>query len=213
MSRMRIQMALAIAACTASPAFAGHAQFVGRRSEVTVTFVPAYAECMEPTTTHRPPLTFPACPASRVSNDLGFGGRGWGRAHMKATMNAANQATDVLISVDLYDVRQDGGTGTPFDGSLTLSANARSTDDFCPVGDIPCTMTDLPGVLPFITVFVPCGAAASPPLPSGRCHAAVSANEILPGAVIPGADANVEIGTLQIYRNGILQFVQGMLLL
>ena len=54
--------------------------------------------------------------------------------------------------------------------------------------------------------------AASPPQKPGKCLAKTSANGVVPGAVTPGEDGNVELGQLSVLNGSDTAFVEGLAL-
>jgi hypothetical protein len=181
-------------AMVATPAFA--ARHASKSNKFLINFVRAYNQCTTSGAvgTHNAPFTFPTCATVPSSTTLGFGVKGKGTTVGVVKVNKdkpIKHATDVTLLTKFSDVRGAGGDGFPFDGSLAASSNLRITDDYN--GDsTPETMVDLP--LPFP---VKCGTAASPPIGSGKCLLKSTVNTIYPGGVVPGHDANVEMGQIK----------------
>jgi hypothetical protein len=188
----------------ATPAIATHDHPV-RATKFLVSFVRAYAPCplASATLTHNPPLTFAACPATPASTVLEWGPKGKGIAKGVVRLNAAKQATDIAIVYTLAGV-VDAATGAGFNGNLIVSAIVRLTDHNC-VTPGPCTVQDIP-----FPVGVPCGTAASPALPPGKCSVRTATSTTIPGGVAPGFEMNLELQQLQVFAAGELVFVAGL---
>jgi hypothetical protein len=155
-----------------------------------VNFVRAFQECpnsfpLPPLMAHDPPLAFPACAPASTATTLSFGPKGFGQAAGVLRLNKAKQATDMKVTAKFVDVRNgDDGTGSPFEGIVTVSTSVRVTDDLC-AGSL-CTMIDIPFPMP-----VPCGSAASPALTPGKCATKTTLNTLVPGGLPPGHNTTV----------------------
>jgi hypothetical protein len=167
-------------------------------------FVRAYNQCTSPTTTHNAPLSFGACTPVESSTSLKWGPKGQGQAKGTVKTNTLKQATDVALLSKFGDVRNQGDD-SGFSGTLLVVGTIRTTDNYCVTDGQDCTAVDLP-----FPVSMPCGTAAVPPLAPGKCAAKTSANATVPGVVVPGQEANVELQTLQVLNGADLVFVEGL---
>ena len=181
----------AVVAMGATPAFA--ARHASKANKFLINFVRAYTQC---TTgggpTHNAPFVFPTCATVPLSTSLGYGIKGKGSAVGVVKVDATKKATDVTLLTKFGDIRGAGGDGFPFSGALSAASNLRITDSHNPSGT-PFTMVDLP--LPFV---VKCGTAASPAISAGKCILKSTVNTLYPGGVVPGKDANVEMGQIKL---------------
>ena len=202
-----VSTALGLAATVAIAAPAMAVNHPLKANKFLSLFVKDYAQCTNPTNTHNPPLAFPACtPAFESGSTLVFGAKGFLQASGVVKVNSSKQASDVSLLAKAVDIRVGTPTGAGFSGVLTTSGTIRTTDQFCALpGD--CTMVDIP-----FPIGLPCGTAASPALPPGKCAAKTSANGTVPGAVVPGKTANIALGQLGVFNGGNPEFVEGLYL-
>ena len=150
-------------------------------------------------TATEPALVLTPCASIPVS----FGAKGSCSLAGVVQVNPSKQASDIAVTARCADVRAFGG---PFSGDLVLASTVRITDDFCASG-VPCTRIDVPFPIPMA-----CGISATPPLTPGRCSAKTSFNTLLPGVVVPGESANVEVGQWQVFHGTETVFTRGLFL-
>ena len=206
----KVKAAVLLLSFTAvTPAFAAHNHPV-KAKKMKVPLVRAYEDCNPPHVSndqHNVPLTFPACSPSLPLNtaDFAFGTGGSG----SITISLVG-GPDIKVIVKLKKVLQNG---SPFSGTLYLTATLRITDHNCQ--NIPgddCTMTDTTG-----GVFIPVSCNNN-----GTCSAVEEINAFFgPGGsfpifsqdvVVPGTEANIEVRDLQIsdITGGNAIFVPGL---
>ena len=202
-----ISMALGLAAtvAVATPALAQH-NTASKANKFLSLFVRAYNACSTPSTTHNSPLAFAACTPSEVSTALKFGPRASGQAKGTVKVNTLKQATDVQLIAKFGDVRS-GARRARLPRHAARRWHYPCHRPLLRGRRDPCTMIDIPFPIP-----LPCGTAASPPQGAGKCLAKTSANAVVPGAVVPGKNANVELGQLSVLNGSDIAFVEGLAL-
>jgi hypothetical protein len=216
--------ALAVAALVmmvmASMASATHPRPKGA-TPLRASMVPAYNACTAPNRTHGPPLAFPSCnPPVQTSNNVTVGtpdangaaanSVGFVKLDVKVGVPGPPEDSDVLISASISDVRCKAGTtacgnanaadGADYTGELQGNATIRITDHWNAVapggGPDAATVVDIPFPVP-----ATCANTASTS-EGGLCTANTSANAVVPGSVLDGKRAIVEVGQINITDGG-----------
>jgi hypothetical protein len=185
------------------------------------SLVPAYQPCTAPNRTHGPPLAFPSCnPPVQASPNLTTGtpdangapanGTAYTTLMVKAGVPGPPEDSDVLITAEGTDIRCKAGVaacgsantadGPDYTGQLQGNATIRITDHFSAVapggGSDAATVVDIP-----FPVETTCTATTNAGI-GATCTANTSANATVPGAVLDGKRAIVEIGQLTITDGG-----------
>ena len=135
-------------------------------SPMTVSLVPAFAQCTAPDRTHGPPLAFPSCSSpEQTSPNLTVSTRrersGSQLVRVRAARRAGRQPrepadeADVKIDASLADVRQAAGLAD-YTGELSAQTTLRITDRASGDGEA-ATVVDIP-----LPVTVPCTATPKP---------------------------------------------------
>ena len=222
--RMALPLALALGAVTmlvvASMASATHPRPKGA-TPLRASTVPAYNACTTPNRTHGPPLAFPSCnPPVQTSTAVTVGtpdangaaanSVGFVKLDVKVGVPGPPEDSDVLISSSISDVRCKAGTtacgnanaadGADYTGELQGNATIRITDHWNAVapggGPDAATVVDIP-----FPVAATCANTAST-AEGGLCTSNTSANAVVPGSVLDGKRAIVEIGQITITDGG-----------
>ena len=156
---------------------------------LTVSLVPAYAECTAPNRTHGPGLAFPSCnPPAQVSPYLtvgspdanGSSANSAGSVKLQVLVGLAStpaDEADVRFTISITDVRNRADL-TDYTGQLQLDTTLRTTDRLN--GSAPVdtgTVADMP-----FPVTVPCTATASTTIGS-TCGVVTTADSVVPGSV------------------------------
>jgi hypothetical protein len=185
------------------------------------SLVPSYQACTAPNRTHGPPLAFPSCnPPVQTSTSLTVGtpdangaaanSVAFAKLDVKVGVPGPPEDSDVLISASISDVRCKAGTtacgnanaadGADYTGELQGNATIRITDHWNAVapggGPDAATVVDIP-----YPVAATCANTAST-AEGGVCTANTSANAVVPGSVLDGKRAIVEIGQITITDGG-----------
>ena len=216
--------ALAVAALVmmvmASMASATHPRPKGA-TPLRASMVPAYNACTAPNRTHGPPLAFPSCnPPVQTSTAVTVGtpdangapanSVGFVKLDVKVGVPGPPEDSDVLISASISDVRCKAGTtacgaanaadGADYTGELQGNATIRITDHWNAVapggGPDTATVVDIP-----FPVAATCANTAST-AEGGLCTSNTSANAVVPGSVLDGKRAIVEVGQITITDGG-----------
>ena len=216
--------ALAVAALVmmvvASVASATHPRPKGA-TPLRASMVPAYNACTAPNRTHGPPLAFPSCnPPVQTSSAVTVGtpdangaaanSVGFVKLDVKVGVPGPPEDSDVLISSNASDIRCKAGVtacgaanaadGADYTGELQGNATIRITDHWNAVapggGPDAATVVDIP-----FPVAATCAGTAST-AEGGLCTASTSANAVVPGSVLDGKRAIVEIGQITITDGG-----------
>jgi hypothetical protein len=192
-------------------------------SPMRLSLVPAFKQCAPAAAnrTHGPPLAFPSCnPPVQASNYLTVGeptvngaaanSVGFVKITVKVGVVGPPEDSDVLIVSSGTDVRCKAGVATcgsanaldgpDYTGQLQGTAQIRISDHWNAVaaggGPDPATVIDIP-----FPVTASCVATATNTI-GGTCSANTSANAVVPGSVLDGKRAVVEIGQIQINDGG-----------
>jgi uncharacterized repeat protein (TIGR01451 family) len=178
--------------------------------------VPAYAECTSSNSSHGAPLTSPSCtPPTQTSNALtvgtpdanGAASNSIGSVRFAVQINQGSTPSDVLIAVNLTDVRcrsvigvcasTNAIAGPDYAGELKEQTSLRLTDNLNgPSGTEAGTASDTS-----FAVTVPCGATTDMSI-GATCTVTTSANTVVPGSVQSGARAIWELGPVQVFDGG-----------
>jgi len=222
--RMALPLALALGAIgfmvMASMASATHPRPKGA-TPLRASMVPAYNACAAPNRTHGPPLAFPSCnPPVQSSTAVTVGSPdangapansvGFVKLDVIAGVPGPPDDSDVNITASISDVRCKAGTtacgnanaadGADYTGQLQGNATIRITDHYNAVvaggGTDAATVVDIPFPVP-----ASCANTASTS-EGGLCTANTSANATVPGSVLDGKRAIVEVGQLTITDGG-----------
>jgi len=226
--RMVLPVALALGVLgmmvTAQMASATHPRPKGA-TPLRVSTVVAYNQCTAPNRTHGPPLAFPSCnPPVQTSANVTVGSPDANAAAANSVgsirldvCNAAGPTCagigafpDVKIIASISDARCKAGVlacgaanaadGADYTGELQGNASLRITDHWNAVaaggGPDAATVVDIPFPVPMT-----CAGTAST-AEGGLCTAATSANAVVPGAVIVGKRANIEVGQVTVTDGG-----------
>ena len=186
-----------------------------------VSLVPAYQACTAPNRTHGPPLAFPSCnPPVQTSPNLTTGtpdangaaanGTAFAKLDVKVGVPGPPEDSDVLIFSEGTDIRCKAGVltcgsanaadGADYTGELQGNATIRISDHFNAVapggGPDAATVVDIPFPVPGQCV------ATSSTAVGATCTSNTSANAVVPGAVLDGKRAIVEIGQLTVTDGG-----------
>ena len=184
-----------------------------------VSLVPAFEQCSSPNRTHGPPLAFGSCnPPVPSSTDRTIGSPDFNgvAANMVGSVRletivgnpstAADEA-DVALNFSLTDIRCRPGLGNPPCGNFNSAAGrdwvgtvsgrigARLTDRYAlpaPGGVGPGTMTDQQ-----ITFDATCANTADTQI-GGTCSLSTTLDALIPGMVIEGDRAVLELGQVEI---------------
>ena len=192
-------------------------------SPMRLSLVPSFKQCLATASnrTHGPPLGFPSCnPPVQTSSHLTIGeptvngaaanAVGFVKLTVKVGAPGPPEDSDVLIVSSGTDVRCLAGVATcgaanaadgpDYTGQLQGTAQIRITDHWNAVGPAggpdPATVTDIP-----FPVNAGCVATASNTI-GGTCSISTGANAVVPGSVLDGKRAVVEIAQLQINDGG-----------
>jgi hypothetical protein len=192
-------------------------------SPLRASLVPAFKQCAPASAnrTHGPPLAFPSCnPPVQSSSFLTVGeptvngAAANSVAFIKLTVKVGvpgpPEDSDVLIVSSGTDIRCKAGVATcgsanaldgpDYTGQLQGTAQIRISDHWNAIaaggGPDPATVIDIP-----FPVTANCVATAADTI-GGTCSANTSANAVVPGSVLDGKRAVVEIGQLQINDGG-----------
>jgi hypothetical protein len=224
--KMVLPLALAVGALVvlvvAQGAMAGHVR-PKSASPLRASLVPAFKQCAPASAnrTHGPPLAFPSCnppvPASSfltvgepTVNGAAANSVGFIKLTVKVGVPGPPEDSDVLIVASITDVRCLAGVATcgnvntldgpDYTGQLQGTAQIRISDHWNAVaaggGPDPATVIDIP-----FPVTVSCVNTATNTI-GGACSANTSANAVVPGSVLDGKRAVVEIGQIQINDGG-----------
>jgi hypothetical protein len=192
-------------------------------SPIRIPIVPAFKQCQAAAANrqHGPPLGFPSCnPPVQTSNFLTIGeptvngaaanAVGFLKITVKVGVPGPPEDSDVLLVANATDVRCRAGVATcgsanaadgpDYTGQVQGTAQIRISDHWNAVapggGADPATVTDIP-----FPVNGNCVATASTSI-GGTCSNNTSANAVVPGAVLDGKRAIVEIGQIQFNDGG-----------
>jgi len=188
---------------------------------VRVSLVPTYEPCTAPNRTHGPPLAFPSCaPPARPSplevgtpdsNDAAPLSSGSVRLAVLVGDPGPPDDSDVKIDATLTDVRcaagrdgspcadANGTAGRDYLGELEAVADLRVTDrwngEAAGGGTEAATVADFP--FP-----VTLGCTPTPDDVGATCEVSTTANALVPGAVLDGRRAVVQIGQIAVRDGG-----------
>jgi acyl-homoserine-lactone acylase len=188
---------------------------------VRVSLVPAYEPCTAPNRSHGPPLAFPSCAPPVRASALEVGtpdsngaaplSSGYVRLGVRVGAPGPPEDSDVKIDAALTDVRcaagRDGGpcvdanaaAGRDYLGELEAVADLRVTDrwngEAAGGGGDSATVADFP--FP-----VTMGCAATPDDVGATCEVSTTANALVPGAVLDGRRAVVQVGQVAVRDGG-----------
>ena len=222
--RVALPLALALGAVAmmvvASMAGATHPRPKGA-TPLRASLVPSYQACTTPNRTHGPPLAFPSCnPPVQTSTSLTVGtpdangaaanSVAFAKLDVKVGVPGPPEDSDVLIQANSTDIRCKAGVtacgnanaadGADYTGELQGNATIRITDHWNGVapggGPDAATVVDIPFPVP-----ATCANTAST-AEGGLCSANTSANAVVPGSVLDGKRAIVEIGQITITDGG-----------
>jgi hypothetical protein len=222
--RVALPLALALGAVTmmvvASLAGATHPRPKGA-TPLRASLVPSYQACTAPNRTHGPPLAFPSCnPPVQTSTSLTVGtpdangaaanSVAFAKLDVKVGVPGPPEDSDVLIQANSTDIRCKAGVtacgnanaadGADYTGELQGNATIRITDHWNAVapggGPDAATVVDIP-----FPVAATCANTAST-AEGGVCTANTSANAVVPGSVLDGKRAIVEVGQITVTDGG-----------
>ena len=222
-----ISLAIAVGAVAvmivATAAQATHPRPKGA-TPLRVSMVPAYNACTAPNRTHGPPLAFPSCGSptgpTQSSTNITVGtpdangaaanSVAFIKLDVKVGVPGPPEDSDVLIQSNATDIRCKAGVtacgnanaadGADYTGQLQGNATIRITDHWNAVaaggGPDPATVVDIP-----FPVAASCANTAST-AEGGLCTASTSANAVVPGSVLDGKRAIVEVGQITVTDGG-----------
>jgi TolB protein len=176
-----------------------------------ISLTPAYNPCTQPNTTHKAPLSFPACdPPTPTSSFLtvgspDFNGVGANSVGSVVFKVKTTMPEDGLIDLSLTDVRCQGTSGgcaggalSDYSGDLRLDTTFRITDKANGGANLSGTVTDLP-----LRVRVPCTPTGSTTVGS-TCAISTTKNTVFGGsAIVAGQRAIWQLsGEVKLYDGG-----------
>ncbi len=176
-------------------------------SPMRLPLVPSYAPCTQPNSLHGAPLAHESCaPPVRRSSNLTLGspdanGRpAASSGFARIVVAAGDPATpaddaDVVIKLQLSDVRNDSALLEDYAGELQFRPTLRVTDR---VSQVTGAMTIEDFALP---VTVPCVTTADP-LRGSDCVVATTADAVLPGLVDEGSRAIWQLNAVDVLDGG-----------
>ncbi len=187
-------------------------------SPLRLSLVPAFIACTTPDRVHANPFNFGSCadtssPYSRSISEVltvgtpdhnGLQANASSYVKLVTQLGAAGPPNDadMIVLVHINDVRcgPQGGAACPggvtqdFAGRLVLRTSVRVTDKASGTGDA-ATVQTFPLDFP-----VQCTPTAT--APGGTCDATTSLNTLLPGAIVEGQRAIIELGQIRVYDPG-----------
>jgi len=183
------------------------------------SLVPAYNACTSPNRTHAAPLSYGSCnPPVQTSPNVTVGtpdangapANFVGSLKLVVTNGPGANDADVGITENLTDVRCQGSTtacgtantaaGPDYTGSLLTKLSLRITDhnnSTSPSGPFTDAAT---GTYPNFPIAAGCAGTAN--TIGAACSVTTSVNSIVPGALVEGKRAVVEISQVQVYDGG-----------
>jgi hypothetical protein len=185
------------------------------------SLVPAYNACTSPNRTHAAPLSYGSCnPPVQTSPNVTVGtpdangapANFVGSMKMVVTNGALANDADVAITANLTDVRCQGATtacgsanasaGPDYTGGLLSKLSLRITDHNNAVCNPTCgTFTDAAtGTFPNFPIALSC--ATTPNTTGSTCSTTTTANSLVPGALVEGKRAIVEVSQVQVLDGG-----------
>jgi hypothetical protein len=223
--KMVLPLALAVGALVVIVAQGAMAAHVRPKSATPLraSMVPAFKQCQAASAnrTHGPPLAFPSCnppvPASThltvgepTVNGAAANSVGSIKLTVKAGVPGPPEDSDVNIVASITDVRCLAGVATcgsanaadgpDYTGQLQGTAQIRISDHWNAVapggGPDAATVTDIP-----FPVNTNCVATASNTI-GATCAVTTAANTVVPGSVLDGKRAVVEIQQIQVFDGG-----------
>jgi len=185
------------------------------------SLVPAYNACVSPNRTHAAPLSYGSCnPPVQSSPNVtvgtpdanGAAANFVGSLKMVVTNGALANDADVAITANLTDVRCQGSTtscgsantsaGPDYTGSLLTKLSLRITDHNNNNPSVPGDPFDdaATGTFPNFPIVLSCAATAN--TTGSTCGAVTTANSLVPGALVEGKRAIVEVSQVQVLDGG-----------
>jgi hypothetical protein len=185
------------------------------------SLVPAYNACTSPNRTHAAPLSYGSCnPPVQTSPNVTVGtpdangapANFVGSLKMVVTNGALANDADVAITGNLTDVRCQGSTtscgsantsaGPDYTGGLLAKLSLRITDHNNNNPSVPGDPFDdaATGTFPNFPIAMSCAATAN--TTGATCSTTTTANSLVPGALVEGKRAIVEVSQVQVYDGG-----------
>jgi hypothetical protein len=185
------------------------------------SLVPAYNACTTPNRTHAAPLSYGSCnPPVQTSPNVTVGtpdangapANFVGSLKMAVLNGVGANDADVSINANLTDVRCQGSTtscgsantaaGPDYTGSLLTKLSLRITDHNNNNPSIPGDPFDdaATGTFPSFTIASTCAATAN--TVGSTCATTTTANSLIPGALVEGKRAVVEVSQVQVLDGG-----------
>jgi hypothetical protein len=161
------------------------------------SIVPSFKQCgtgANPSNgQHSPPLGVPSCLPPKPTSTIAFAGAAFVGT---ADITVRNDSSDVDLVGVSNDVRSGSPTGPPFNGSIGSTSRIRFSDHYNCSG-LGCTGPYTTAGTGTDTDFGPVPVTCS----SGNCSVTTSANSVLPGSVVPGKQAVIDVFRLRVNDN------------
>ncbi len=185
------------------------------------SLVPAYNACTSPNRTHAAPLSYGSCnPPVQTSPNVTVGtpdangapANFVGSMKLVVTNGAGPTDADVAITANLTDVRCQGATtacgsantsaGPDYTGGLLSKLSLRITDHNNAACNPTCgAFTDAAtGTFPNFPIALSCSGTAN--TTGATCATTTTANSLVPGALVEGKRAIVEVSQVQVLDGG-----------